>query len=202
MNDMWLVDFEKMPMSIDEKMCRSIEKSDENSVRELLDGKANINEATSDIYGNSVAHIAAQHSTPALIDMILEKRPDMAALKNKFSQSPLHKAVEFARHFDFDKEEQISRGVVQPFLEARADVCAVDDHLQTPLHMAVISDDIETVLLLIKFQAPVDVKDMYKLTPTDYCHDKNPAIRRALEDRRQYKDGADRCIDYQVENAD
>ena len=67
------------------------------------------------------------------------------ALKNKFSQSPLHKAVEFARHFDVDNEEQISRGVVQPFLEARAAVCAVDDHLQTPLHMAVSSDDIETV---------------------------------------------------------
>ena len=170
-------------MSIIADLCLSIEHWDEDMVRKLLHRGANVNEPTGDRYGNSVAHIAAKHSTPSIVKLILAEKPDLT-VKNDFKESPLHSAVQEARFRGFGKANRlqwISRGVVQPFLEARADVRAVNDVLQTPLHMAVMRDDIETVLLLIKFHAPVDVEDAYGCTPADYCQDKNPAIRCALD---------------------
>ena len=173
---------DKISMPIIADLCLSIVHWDEDMVRKLLHRGANVNEPTGDRYGNSVAHIAAKHSTPSIVKLILAQDPDLT-VQNDFKESPLHIAVQEARFMGFEKENRlqwISRGVVKPFLEAGADVRAVNNILQTPLHMAVCRDDIETVLLLIKFHARVDVKDAYGFTPADYCQDKNPAIRYAL----------------------
>ncbi|XP_028166059.1 uncharacterized protein LOC114356884 [Ostrinia furnacalis] len=198
----------KMLVEVTEKvfgalLLHAIEKHDELSVKKMLDMGADVNAPNSE--GKTPLHEAILRGNTSIVEYMLKQGANVH-LKTRCGEPPLLMAV----HQDDPAmielllkcganlssvetntlSEMISlaarRGSVQKLQllkMAGADLNVADEMQQTPLHKAVLSNNIEVVQYLVHNADCKESKDVMDYTPLDYARKLNYSkIQRVLGD--------------------
>ena len=118
------------------------------------------------IHDETALHLAARQGQLAICQILLElgERIDVNA-KNADNSTPLHLACKSGQYL-----------VSQLLIRSGAYLNAHDDFQNTPLHYAVISEDIRLIKYLFNRFPGLDEKNQQGLTPQDLLHNKNIEI--------------------------
>lgn len=148
----------------------------------LLDHQVNL--SALDHRGNTALHSAiANANFGTALQFIKLDQCDLQQ-KDRYSKTPLHFAI-LKGYKDRDstgkKLSCSSLDLVRELIERHADVNAVDELGNTPLHYAALRRDIPTIKLLLEASAKLDVKNKNKESPTDLLGKNDYDARQLLK---------------------
>jgi ankyrin repeat protein len=149
----------------------SITNGEDETLRGLLRNVNDVNLIRDDYEKITIAHHAASVGTPSIVTQVLAMKHIDLTVKDHTGKSPLHIAVEC------NIQRHQSESIVRLFLDAHASVSAVDNKKQTPLHIAILNKDIDSVRDLIEFGAPKDVLDTESCSPMSMSESLNDSFK-------------------------
>jgi ankyrin repeat protein len=165
------------PPTLNSQLHRALKEpneSQEEIVKFLLDGKANVNEVDPDPAsgGNAPLHTAAANAAESIVKMLLERKADVEALHSVTRETPLHIAARnsFAS----------SAAIVKTLIEHKGNVNVRHQMTgDTPLHIALEKNSSAGVVgVLIDSRANIDLENNQGKTP----------LTRLLESNRTDKE--------------
>lgn len=115
--------------------------------------RENLTEESKWIFGANVIHLAAQFNSEALAIILNRKNSLKNSLTSETKSTALHLAAHYSNHYSTNQ-----------LIKAGAEVNCLDHLNQTPLHIAVIKDNISTSLL-VKAKANVILTNHLGQTP-------------------------------------
>ena len=150
------------------------------NVEDLLSHVVDVNEKQNEPTKYTIAHLAALEGKLGIVTVVLAQDKIDLTVEDKDGRSPLHVAVLNDRFWDTTKQTYVSRGIVKLFLQASADVAAVDQHKNTPLHLAVMQNDFDSICLLLESNASPNAVNADNETPKTLAPQADERIRSLL----------------------
>eukprot|EP01031_Cornospumella_fuschlensis_P030823 gene30823-37239_t len=98
-------------------------------------------------FGNVAIHIASSRGNIGMTNYLISRGADLT-IQDIFGNTALHYAVDKGKHL-----------IIEVLLQARANVNQVDFRGCSPLHNACVNNDVESVKLLIKYNADPELAD-------------------------------------------
>ena len=148
-----------------EDIFKAISNGQDEWLQSLLSTLKDVNQPIETNEHFTIAHHAASVGTCSIVKQVLALESIDLTIKDDSGKSPLHIAVLK------NKSRDESASIVHLFLAAHANVSAVDNNRQTPLHIAMLNKDIQSVRELVESDAPTDVLDNTSSSPTMMSED-------------------------------
>ncbi len=155
---------------LDKELIKAVEMGNLGEIRELIENQdANI-DVRNPKGKSTLLHLAAKIGSYDVVELLIEKAPDLLNAKTVHLNTPLHVAIQEGQY-----------DIVELLIEKGADVNAKNVHGNTPLHVAVMHGQITIIEFFLRKKAEglnvdLDIKNNKKETPIELAEKRNSII--------------------------